>query len=187
MCVCVYVVGLTLSATHAYVYALSYASYGSASTRIHAARDDVQCTRLRLTLAWRRTRTRTRRWRWLKRRRWWRKEGWVAAALLEEVLGRRSVCSRAMNYAVRRGLGPRTSAGRPEGGERRKETEKGRRVVRRREKERNRRGMSKERDGERETVIYPHGPELLYPPHLLSRLPPPFSEDSSSSTCASFT
>lgn len=44
----------------------------------------------------------------------------MAAALLEEVLGRRSVCSRAMNYAVRRGLGPRTSAGRPEGGERRK-------------------------------------------------------------------
>lgn len=44
----------------------------------------------------------------------------MAAALLEEVLGRRSVCSRAMNYAVRRGLGPRTSAGRPEGGERRR-------------------------------------------------------------------
>lgn len=90
----------------------------SAYTTRGCTRGDVQCTRLRLTLA----RRRRRRRRWLKRGeggrwRWARRVGrGGGAALLEEgpreaERRRRSVCSRAMNYAVRRGLRPRTSAG----------------------------------------------------------------------------
>lgn len=54
---------------------------------------------------------------------------------------RRSVCSRAMNYAVRRGLGPRTQ-----------EEERWRRTAVRR---------INRRETGRETTIYPHGPEPL--------------------------
>lgn len=71
------------------------------STRIHG---DVQCTRLRLTLARKKEKVEAQR------------EGSVVQGgfgdgggpLKEGTLGRRrSVCSRAMNYAVRRGLRPR--------------------------------------------------------------------------------
>lgn len=108
---------------------------GLASTRI---RGDVQCMRLRLTLA-----------RRLKCGRWWRKEGWGGGGPREEGPPgwRRSVCSRAMNYAVRRGLGPRTPAS-------------GRKT----EKELPR-GESTRRETGRETTIYQHGPEPLCPPH----------------------
>lgn len=70
------------------------------NTRI---RGDVQCTRLRLTLARKKEKVEAR-------------EGSVVQGgfgdgggpLKEGTLGRRrSVCSRAMNYAVRRGLRPR--------------------------------------------------------------------------------
>lgn len=72
------------------------------STRAHDG--DIQCTRLRLTLARKKEKVEAR----------W--EGLVVQGgfggggdpLKEGTLGRRrSVCSRAMNYAVRRGLGPR--------------------------------------------------------------------------------
>lgn len=119
---------------------------GLASTRI---RGDVQCTRLRLTLA-----------RRLKRGRWLAQGGLGSGGPLEEGLSgwRRSVCSRAMNYAVRRGLGPRRRG---------KKMEKDCRTA-------NQPARNWERDD-----VYLHGPEPLYPPHpSLRRVPSPFSSPS---------